>query len=331
MSERTPAGSVLDEPVEPEGSRPDDGGVRSALDGLRSHRARHTRVPHHNHMPVPWHEILDDGDVPAVRAGISDKSSIICRMGLLLLAGGASTWRVRDAMNATADVLDVTCSSDVSLTSIECTCFDDTGSFSEVASLPTTGVNTERIWLTEQLVRDLVRRGAQLTVGEWHALMDEIEHRRGNYAPWAVALASAAACCAFVFLLGGGPIEMGCAFIGAGLGMLTRRLMVERNLTHFACIGVGVTVACLAYLGSLWLLSLALPGAMDHDAGYIGAMLFVIPGFPLITSGLDLAKLDPVAHMFDLKIFPGDKDQFSYFIELSNISCPVDQFMIAVV
>ena len=30
--------------------------------------------------------------------------------------------------------------------------------------------------------------------------------------------------------------------------------------------------------------------AFHHEAGYIGAMLFVIPGFPLITSGLDLAK-----------------------------------------
>ena len=32
--------------------------------------------------------------------------------------------------------------------------------------------------------------------------------------------------------------------------------------------------------------------ALSHEAGYIGAMLFVIPGFPLITSGLDIAKMD---------------------------------------
>ena len=31
---------------------------------------------------------------------------------------------------------------------------------------------------------------------------------------------------------------------------------------------------------------------MSHQEGYIGAMLFVIPGFPLITAGLDIAKLD---------------------------------------
>src|SRR5699024_577970 len=31
---------------------------------------------------------------------------------------------------------------------------------------------------------------------------------------------------------------------------------------------------------------------VGHEAGYIGAMLFAIPGFPFITSGLDLAKSD---------------------------------------
>ena len=266
--------------------------VQGALDRVRRSRPRHTRVSHLNHMPVPWHEVLEGHDVLAPAATIADKSSLICRLGLLKLSGGSGAWRVREAMNAAAEVLGVTCSADVSLTSIECTCFDGAESFSEVTSLTSTGVNTERIWDTEQLVSRLRREGADLTVGEWHRLMDEVEHRRGNYAPWQVALASAAACCAFVFLLGGGPIEMGCAFVGAGLGMLTRRLMVDRNLTHFACIGAGVTVACLAYLLSLWLLSFAVPGALDHDAGYIGAMLFVIPGFPLITSGLDLAKLD---------------------------------------
>ena len=31
---------------------------------------------------------------------------------------------------------------------------------------------------------------------------------------------------------------------------------------------------------------------MQHEAGYICAMLFIIPGFPFITSGIDLSKLD---------------------------------------
>ncbi len=268
------------------------GGFHAALDRMRPHRARHTRASPRNHMPVPWHEVLDEAEMRATDAGIADKSSIVCRMGLLLLAGGASTWRVRDAMNATAAVLGVTCSTDVSLTSIDCTCFDETGSFSEVASLPSTGVNTERIWDMERLVERVRTEGSTLSVAAFHDLMDEVERKPGNYAPWQVALAAATACAAFVFLLGGGPVEMGCAFAGAGLGCLVRRLMLDRHLTHLVCTGVGVAVACLAYVACSHVVALVQPGLVEHNAGYIGAMLFVVPGFPLITSGLDIAKMD---------------------------------------
>ena len=82
------------------------------------------------------------------------------------------------------------------------------------------------------------------------------------------------------------------AFAGAGLGGYVRRRMLDRHLTHLACIGCGVGVACLVYLAAQQLIGLVAPEALDFNAGYIGAMLFVIPGFPLITSGLDIAKLD---------------------------------------
>ena len=255
-------------------------------------RERRRRVTHRNHMAVPWHEVLDAADMLAVDAPLADKSSIICRAGSLMLAGGTGSWRVRDSMNRIARVLGVTCTADVSLTHIECTCIDerDHSTFSEVVSLPGTGVNTERIWYMEKFVREIQVLGRELTVEAWHRLLDKVEHEPGNYAPWQVGLASGAACCAFVFLLGGGPIEMGCAFVGAGLGNFVRALLGWRKLMHLVGIGVSVAVACVAYLLSLTVLSAFIPGAMDHEAGYIGAMLFVIPGFPLITSGLDFAK-----------------------------------------
>ena len=257
-------------------------------------RERRHRVTHRNHMAVPWHDVLDAGDTLAVDATLADKSSIICRAGSLLLAGGTGSWRVRDSMNRIARVLGVTCTADVSLTHIECTCIDerDHATFSEVVSLPGTGVNTERIWYMEKFVNEVQVLGRELTVEAWHRLLDKVEHAHGNYEPWQVGLASAAACCAFVFLLGGGPIEMGCAFVGAGLGNFIRAILGRRKLMHLVGIGASVAVACVAYLASLTLLSAFIPGAMDHEAGYIGAMLFVIPGFPLITSGLDIAKLD---------------------------------------
>ena len=55
---------------------------------------------------------------------------------------------------------------------------------------------------------------------------------------------------------------------------------------------VCVAVAALACTGMLRLIGLFDPIALQHDTAYIGAMLFVIPGFPLITGGLDMAKID---------------------------------------
>ena len=254
--------------------------------------SRGHRVTHRNHMAVPWHEVVDGAGVLARDASLPDRSSIICRAGSLLLAGGTGSWRVRDSMNRIARVLGVTLNADVSLTHIECTCMDGDDIFSEIVSLPGTGVNTERIWYMEKFVKEVEVLGREFTVQEFHDLMDAIEHHKGNYAPWQAGLASAFACCAFVFLLGGGSIEMACAFVGAGLGNFVRARLGRRGLMHLLGCGVSVAVACVAYLLSLSLLSLAVPGAAAHEAGYIGAMLFVIPGFPLITSGLDIAKLD---------------------------------------
>ncbi len=105
-------------------------------------------------------------------------------------------------------------------------------------------------------------------------------------------LASALACAAFVFLLGGGPYDMIGAFVGAGLGQWMRRRLFAYHLNQFFVTFVCVAAAALACTGTLRLIGIFDPVALSHDTAYIGAMLFVIPGFPLITGGLDMAKID---------------------------------------
>lgn len=256
---------------------------------IRQHHA--VRI-HPHHMQASWQEVVSAGDELARNAPLADKSTIICRTGQLMLASGTGAWRVRDSMNRVARLLGVTVRADLSLLSIECTCTEEHESFSEVVSLPTTGVNTHRIWLMEDYIHEVENLGENLTVHEFHELLDVVEHSTPDYSHWQLGLAAACACAAFVFLLGGGPVEMLCAFVGAGLGNYVRVLMLGRKLGQFSCIACGVVVACTSYLLALLGLSRIDPTAMAHEAGYIGAMLFVIPGFPLITSGLDIAKLD---------------------------------------
>lgn len=401
-------------------------------------------------------DIERDWDKPITEAGIAAKASVIVRVGMLDLGAGTGSFRVREMMHRIAYPLGVHVRADVNLTDIEAACTDGHDRITEVVDLPTTGVNTERIWLLEhfadwfnvnlgtgsmyhsrievseglmqhldqrdasqvsadlskqlrkerkeikenkgseaqrelwdqaaeadgdpvldalehaeqarpgtqdaQTARPLDMRGIDraereqggqagreaeyraergqnaqsrgercddarerriarrfertqrppkgeyashfdhvgqrpghrrgVTVRQAHERLDMIEHRKPLYSPAFAGLASACACAAFVFLLGGGPYDMIGAFVGAGLGHWLRRRMFVHHLNQFFVTFICVSVAALACTGMLRLIGLFDPVALQHDTAYIGAMLFVIPGFPMITGGLDMAKID---------------------------------------
>lgn len=83
-----------------------------------------------------------------------------------------------------------------------------------------------------------------------------------------------------------------CAFFGAGAGNFLRCELINRQFTLCLCVISSVALACLTYVASLRLADIAFGISAGHEAGYICAMLFIIPGFPFITSGIDVAKLD---------------------------------------
>ena len=83
-----------------------------------------------------------------------------------------------------------------------------------------------------------------------------------------------------------------CAFFGAGIGNYLRVQLIHRKYTLALQVVAGVAAACLGYTALLRMLELVFGVSANHEAGYICAMLFIIPGFPFITSGIDLAKLD---------------------------------------
>ena len=85
---------------------------------------------------------------------------------------------------------------------------------------------------------------------------------------------------------------MFCAFIGAGIGNFLRCKLSKHHFTLFLCIVSSVSLACLVYAGLLKIGEMLFGISIQHEAGYICAMLFIILVFPFITSGIDLAKLD---------------------------------------
>ena len=246
-----------------------------------------------NHMDIYWHDYTGHvKDKPITEASVPVKAALIGRVGLMLLSCGTGAWRVRSSMNAISEQLGVTCTSSIGLMTIVYTCFDGHKTFTNSLCLNNTGVNTSKLDRLERFVKKFPTDGAHKSGEQLHQELDEIEKIRGLYTPVKLGLAAAFACAAFTFLLGGGPIEMLCAFIGAGAGNFLRSKLIGKHFTLYLCVVSSVALACLAYVASLRLIELAFPVAGGHEVGYICAMLFIIPGFPFITSGIDLAKLD---------------------------------------
>ena len=348
-------------------------------------------------------DVERDWDKPVAEAGIAAKSSIIIRVGALGLGAGTGSYRVRELMHRIGEPMGVNVRADVNLTDIEATCTDKHERITEVVDLPTTGVNTERIWLLEHFadwfnvklgndslyhskaavskelvdtlqassnenaivqtakkseenaakveekmaIQEAIRKekprgifalqpektyaehfshvqnvknvqnsqnnlnldlknnsaalsnqnpacdsSAPLTVRQVHDRLDLIKNRKPLYKPWFAGLASAVACASFAFLLGGGAYDMLGAFIGAGIGHYVRRRMFMHHLNQFVVTFIAVAVGALSCIASLQLVGCFDPAALHHNTAYIGSVLFVIPGFPLITGGLDIAKID---------------------------------------
>lgn len=247
----------------------------------------------HNHMEIPWHDYTKKSiGHPITEASLSEKASVIGRTGIMLLSCGTGAWRVRSSMNTLARELGITCTADIGLLSIEYTCIDGGECYTQSLCLFNTSVNTSKLFRMERFVNHFAENCTKMSGDELHSQLDHIHEIHGFYSPAALGIAAAIACSAFTFLLGGGPIEMLCTFFGAGAGNCLRAKMNKHHLTLFLCTAVSVAFACIVYTLALTGLEHCFSVSTHHQAGYICSMLFIIPGFPFITSGIDLAKLD---------------------------------------
>ena len=216
-------------------------------------------------MNVYWHDYTGNTkDLPLLEAGLTEKSILVGRIGLMLLSCGTGAWRVRGSMNTIAGQLGLTCTITVGLMSLDYTSYDGKKSNSQSLSLGNTGVNTSKLNQLERFVKNFSKEGVHMTLEEVHSRLDEIDKIQGLYTPAMLGLASALACGAFTFLLGGGLIEMICAFIGAGVGNYLRCKLIQKRFTLFLCISSSVALACLAYVAALRLAEMLCSFSVSH-------------------------------------------------------------------
>ena len=81
-------------------------------------------------------------------------------------------------------------------------------------------------------------------------------------------------------------------FVGASLGQATRRWLLHRSVNHFGTTMLAAAVASVGYL--LVVLGLGALGVAGsgNQVGFVSAVLFLVPGFVLVTAVLDIMKMD---------------------------------------
>lgn len=222
---------------------------------------------------------------------LAHQSRIVLRLGQMLLACGASSYRVKDSMAQLARAVGIEQHhAQVTYTEIVATAYANGTFRTELAEQRQMGVNADKIDRLSNYVDSL--EGKSLAVEDVDAALDGIDRVPVLYGWLRNALASGLACAAFSFLNHGGVVECSAVAVAAFVGQLLRRWMMRHKMNHF-----GVWMACGAVAAAMYVFLVKAAGGLwgippTHQAGFISAILFLIPGFPLVTGIIDLIRQD---------------------------------------
>lgn len=223
---------------------------------------------------------------------LAEKSDAVCRMGSYMLSSGTGSYRVKMAMGRVAAALGIEqLEAQVSINEIVATTRAHGAFRTQVVEVPVPHVNADRI---EELTRLSQQVGPGLTADELHAKLDAVVARRALYPRVVVVLAAAMACAAFAFLNHGRWTDCLAAALAAALGKLVQLTLGRLRLNQLGVVAAASFTACLSFMllgilfGWLW------PSGLStvYAGVFTAAILFLVPGFPLLTAALDLARFD---------------------------------------
>jgi uncharacterized membrane protein YjjP (DUF1212 family) len=218
---------------------------------------------------------------------------VLLRFGTLMLRAGDTAFRVRDSMGMLATNMGIeSLSLHITIDGMTATVRrggEHVTLASEVAPL---GINAWRIGALERLAR---KRRPALAPKDLAADLDAIEAAPSIHSVITVAAAIGLASGAFSYLNGGDMLGTGAAVAAGGLGQATRMLLFRRRFNQYA-----VTTLCAIVASGFYCLIVAgLSGKTafepSHAVGFISSVLFLVPGFPLVASLLDLLQHQTVA------------------------------------
>ncbi len=219
------------------------------------------------------------------------RSDVVLKAGILMLGAGTSGLRVRELMQQVATTVGIQrLHADISFTSITLSVRRRNTFRTQVAEIPNPGVNAHRIAMLQELGNTLPERA---TVAEVDARLREIEKTPRLYPQWVLVILVALACASITVLGDGGWREVVAVLPASALAYWLHRQMGAWQLNHLATVLISAAVASGLYVGFAAILTAALGEPSSRTAaGFISACIFLIPGFPLVTAGLDLTRID---------------------------------------
>ncbi|WP_062073538.1 threonine/serine ThrE exporter family protein [Demequina sediminicola] len=219
-----------------------------------------------------------------------EQSRVVMRTGRLMLAAGTASYRVKQAMREVALALGVDGhTNQVALTDIATTSHRGRIFRTEVAENHVFSVNTDRLLRFDRLRRTLP---AHTTPREVHRALDQIEARGPLYPGWVNSAVAGLACAAFAVLNGALAWEVVTVLVAAACGQWTRRALGHKGFNPFGVTLAAALVSTGIYSGVVGIISTTGADVDTHAAGMISSVLFLLPGFVLITGVLDMAKMD---------------------------------------
>ena len=222
---------------------------------------------------------------------LSHQTRVVMRLGLMMLAAGGSSYRVKDSMTVLARAVGIErLHAHVTYTEISLTAYANHTFRTEVAEQRVMGVNSQRIDALDYFVSQLPEK--DLLVEDADKALDEIEKQGPLYNIPLSSFLSGIACAAFAFLNKGGVAECLAVFFAAMLGQFVRRQLMKRHTNHFGTWFVCGVAAALVYIGIIGTAQHFDVIGMSHETGVVAALLFLVPGFPLVTAILDLIRQD---------------------------------------
>jgi uncharacterized membrane protein YjjP (DUF1212 family)/uncharacterized membrane protein YjjB (DUF3815 family) len=222
------------------------------------------------------------------------RSDVVLRAGILMLGAGTSGLRVREVMHSVANTVGLKrIRAQVSFTDLILT-VRRRGTFrTQVGEIGAPGVNAHRIAMLKDFSQRLPHRA---TVAEVDAMLDQIEHTPRLYSAVVLVPLVALACASITVLGNGGWREVVAVLPASAAAYWLHRSWTKLQLNRLAVVFTSAALATGLYLGFTKLIDVVVGAPSPRmTAGLICAAIFLIPGFPLVTAGLELTRMDLMA------------------------------------